>query len=218
SVLATWVRILGGMCRWPHCDAAAWNADLDHTEPFNHRSPENGGATTANGLKPYCRHHHRLKHSGYWREVPAHDGSVVVISRAGSSYTSADSGLLDVLNVDPDRVADDAEAATTEAPPTTVANDAPAGADTEQHSTPSEAEAESQTPNPTHDAAPARGRKRRTREQNRTTRVRAERRRQHARGVVRYGQSQSRRERRMRLFDGSTAVTEDHDDGAPAPF
>lgn len=58
SVLATWVRILGGMCRWPHCDAAAWNADLDHTEPFNHRSPENGGATTANGLKPYCRHHH----------------------------------------------------------------------------------------------------------------------------------------------------------------
>lgn len=111
TALANWVRVLGGMCRWPHCDAAAWNSDLDHTVPFDHASPETGGTTTADGLKPYCRHHHRLKHSGHWHEQVEADGTVTVVSPAGTAYNSADAGLLDVLGVNAHRTGADAREA-----------------------------------------------------------------------------------------------------------
>ncbi len=58
TVLDTWIRILGGMCQWLHCDTPAWNTDLDHDTPFNHDDPAQGGKTTAAGMKPYCRNHH----------------------------------------------------------------------------------------------------------------------------------------------------------------
>lgn len=66
GVLDTWVRAWAGRCRWPHCDAASWRCDLDHARPFDHADPAAGGPTVAAGLQPYCRNHHRLKHSGRW--------------------------------------------------------------------------------------------------------------------------------------------------------
>jgi hypothetical protein len=39
-------------------DGPAWNADLDHDEPFDHADPTRGGKTTAAGMKAYCRTHH----------------------------------------------------------------------------------------------------------------------------------------------------------------
>ncbi len=73
AILDTWIRILGGMCQWLHCDAPVWNTDLDHDTPFNHGDPTAGGRTTAAGMKPYCRHrhrhhHHHHKHCGAWAE------------------------------------------------------------------------------------------------------------------------------------------------------
>jgi len=58
AMLDTWIRILAGTCQWPHCDAPAWNSDLDHDTPFNHNTPTRGGTTTASGMKAYCRNHH----------------------------------------------------------------------------------------------------------------------------------------------------------------
>jgi len=58
AVLDAWLRILCGTCQWPHCDAPAWNADLDHDEAFDHADPARGGTTTARRMKAYCRTHH----------------------------------------------------------------------------------------------------------------------------------------------------------------
>lgn len=99
SVLDTWVRIVGGRCQWPGCDAAAWNCDLDHTVPFNHDDPARGGMTTSEGLKPYCRHHHRMKHSGVWKEHIGPDRALHLTAPTGHEYESAPFGVLDVLRV-----------------------------------------------------------------------------------------------------------------------
>ncbi len=51
AVLDTWIRILGGMCQWLHCDAPAWSTDLDHDTPFSHTDPTG--------------HHYRTRTGGY---------------------------------------------------------------------------------------------------------------------------------------------------------
>lgn len=61
SRLAGLVRAGELCCTFPGCNSPAWEADLDHTRPFDHRDPAQGGATTAENLKPLCRFHHRIK-------------------------------------------------------------------------------------------------------------------------------------------------------------
>ena len=104
GILDTWLRILCGTCQWPHCDAPAWNADLDHDQPFNHQDPARGGKTTARGMKPYCRTHHRIKHSGCWAERHNPDRSIDYISPTGHRYHSETAGYLDLLGLDPDHI------------------------------------------------------------------------------------------------------------------
>ncbi len=106
SVLDTWVRIVGGRCQWPGCDAAAWNCDLDHTVPFNHADPMHGGMTTSEGLKPYCRYHHRMKHSGVWKERVGPDRALHLTAPTGHEYESAPFGVLDVLRVKSEEMVD----------------------------------------------------------------------------------------------------------------
>ncbi len=106
AILDTWLRILCGTCQWPHCDAPAWNADLDHDEPFNHTDPTRGGTTTAAGMKPYCRTHHRIKHSGTWAERHNPDRSIDYIAPTGHRYHSRATGYLDLLGVHPDDIED----------------------------------------------------------------------------------------------------------------
>ena len=106
AILDAWLRILCGTCQWPHCDAPAWNADLDHDVPFDHADPTRGGTTTARGMKAYCRTHHRIKHSGCWAERHNPDRSIDYVSPTGHRYRSRAAGYLDLLGLSPDDITD----------------------------------------------------------------------------------------------------------------
>jgi len=106
AMLDTWIRILAGTCQWPHCDAPAWNSDLDHDTPFNHHTPTGGGTTTASGMKAYCRNHHRLKHSGAWSERHDADRTIRLVSPTGRHYRTRNTGYLDLLGRSPGDIAD----------------------------------------------------------------------------------------------------------------
>jgi len=106
TVLDTWIRILGGMCQWLHCDTPTWNTDLDHDTPFNHDDPAQCGKTTAAGMKPYCRNHHRLKHSEAWSERHNAERSIDLTAPTGHQYRARNAGYLDLLGVDPAQVID----------------------------------------------------------------------------------------------------------------
>jgi hypothetical protein len=73
------------MCRFPGCDRPVYHADLDHTIAWG----DDGGPTHASNLKGYCRHHHLLKtfHDG-WSEVQKPDGTIILTTPTGHTYTS----------------------------------------------------------------------------------------------------------------------------------
>jgi hypothetical protein len=73
------------MCRFPGCDRPIHDADLDHTIAWG----EDGGPTHASNLKGYCRHHHLLKtfHDG-WSEIQKPDGTIILTTPTGHTYTS----------------------------------------------------------------------------------------------------------------------------------
>ena len=49
------VRLRDLTCRFPGCDRPAVVCDVDHTVPFDHADPRNGGLTVAANLKCLCR-------------------------------------------------------------------------------------------------------------------------------------------------------------------
>jgi hypothetical protein len=73
------------MCRFPGCDRPIHDGDLDHTIAWG----DEGGPTHASNLKGYCRHHHLLKtfHDG-WSEVQKPDGTIILTTPTGHTYTS----------------------------------------------------------------------------------------------------------------------------------
>ena len=61
------VRARDVTCAAPGCRVPAARCDLDHVVPYEHHEPGGGaGATRADGLKPGCRRHHRLKTLAGW--------------------------------------------------------------------------------------------------------------------------------------------------------
>lgn len=90
AALARWIRCRDVTCRFPGCDRPADNCDVDHTVPFDHRHPENGGLTVPWNLKCLCRQHHRLKtfHDG-WRDQQLSDGTVIWTSPTGHTYQTS---------------------------------------------------------------------------------------------------------------------------------
>jgi hypothetical protein len=72
-------------CRFPGCDRPIYHADLDHTIAWG----DDGGPTHASNLKGYCRHHHLLKtfHDG-WSETQKPDGTIILTTPTGHTYTS----------------------------------------------------------------------------------------------------------------------------------
>jgi hypothetical protein len=70
-------------CRAPGCDRPAEYTDIDHTVPYP------AGATHVGGLKCDCRKHHLIKtfHAG-WSEKQYPDGTVVITTPTGHSYTT----------------------------------------------------------------------------------------------------------------------------------
>jgi hypothetical protein len=90
--LADFVRCRDLTCRWPGCDKPAHGCDLDHTVPYPI------GATHASNLKCYCRFHHLLKTFycgvGGWREQQLPDGTLILTSPTGHTYTTKPGSIL----------------------------------------------------------------------------------------------------------------------------
>ncbi|WP_319456558.1 MULTISPECIES: HNH endonuclease signature motif containing protein [unclassified Mycobacterium] len=83
TALDRFVRVRDLTCRAPGCDRPAEFADIDHTVPYP------AGATHAGGVKCYCRKHHLVKtfHAG-WSDRQLADGTVVVTTPTGHTYTT----------------------------------------------------------------------------------------------------------------------------------
>lgn len=82
--IRTFVRGRDGTCRFPGCDVAAPNCDLDHVRRYDHDDPAAGGPTDTRNLQCLCRAHHLLKTLGWWDPTIAGDGTVM--------WTSVDDG------------------------------------------------------------------------------------------------------------------------------
>jgi len=82
------VRLRDRHCTFPGCAMPAPRCDLDHIAPFNHHSPEHGGATVPENLHALCRRHHRLKTAGSWTVQRNGEGEVVWSAPTGHRYTT----------------------------------------------------------------------------------------------------------------------------------
>lgn len=87
--LAAWLRIRDGRCRFPGCERAAGESDVDHTI-----ADEHGGCTDHDNLSALCRGHHRLKHHTGWRVWQRFDGTIRWRSPAGRWYDAPPDGLV----------------------------------------------------------------------------------------------------------------------------
>jgi len=94
AAVERWVRMRDMTCRFPGCDRAAAICDVDHTVPFNHADPRNGGLTVPWNLKCLCRQHHRDKtFLEGWRDEQLADGTVVWTSPTGEVYRTVPGGV-----------------------------------------------------------------------------------------------------------------------------
>lgn len=86
TALQEFIRTRDLTCRFPGCDRPAVHADIDHTQPWP------AGTTHPGNLKCYCRRHHLLKTfwtgPNGWRDRQEPDGTVVVTTPSGLSYTT----------------------------------------------------------------------------------------------------------------------------------
>jgi hypothetical protein len=82
--LADYVRVRARTCQHPGCNQPAQFADLDHTEDW-----AQGGETTADELRGYCRYHHLLKNEPGWAYEAGPDGATTITTPAGRTYTSS---------------------------------------------------------------------------------------------------------------------------------
>ncbi len=57
-------------------------------------------------MKPYCRTHYRIKHSGTWVERHKPDRSIDYVAPTGHRYHSPAAGYLDLLGINPDDITD----------------------------------------------------------------------------------------------------------------
>ncbi|GAA1668828.1 hypothetical protein MMUR_38410 [Mycolicibacterium murale] len=96
AAMDRWVRVRGLTCSFPFCNQPAWNADLDHSIPFNHQHPLSGGWTAGFNLDPKCRTHHRIKTflSGEdgWTTTQLTGGTIEWTSPTGRTYRSTPDG------------------------------------------------------------------------------------------------------------------------------
>lgn len=84
--LAAFVRCRDLTCRFPGCDKAATEVDIDHTVPHP------VGPTHASNVKYLCRFHHLLKNfwggPNGWRDRQHPDGTIVWTAPTGHTYTT----------------------------------------------------------------------------------------------------------------------------------
>ena len=89
TALDEFVRMRDLTCRFPGCDKPAVHADIDHTVPYP------AGATHPSNTKIYCRKHHLVKTFwAGWSDTQLPDGTVIVTSPSGHSYTTTPASRL----------------------------------------------------------------------------------------------------------------------------
>ncbi len=94
AAVERWVRMRDLTCRFPGCDRSAVICDVDHTIPFNHADPRNGGLTVPWNLKCVCRQHHRDKtFNEGWRDQQLPDGTVIWTAPTGEIYRTVPGGV-----------------------------------------------------------------------------------------------------------------------------
>jgi hypothetical protein len=94
AAVERWVRLRDMTCRFPGCDRVAAICDVDHTVPYNHADPRNGGLTVPSNLKCLCREHHRDKtFLEGWRDEQLADGTVGWTSPTGEEYRTVPGGV-----------------------------------------------------------------------------------------------------------------------------
>jgi hypothetical protein len=79
--LAEYITARDRTCRFPTCNRAARNCDLDHAQPYHH-----GGETSAANTGALCRRNHRQKTHTDWQLHPHPDGSATFTSPTGHTY------------------------------------------------------------------------------------------------------------------------------------
>jgi hypothetical protein len=67
--LKRWLQVRDETCRAPGCNRRVGGCDVDHVSGW-----VEDGRTEDGNLAHLCRHHHRLKGSGYWRTTLQADG------------------------------------------------------------------------------------------------------------------------------------------------
>ncbi|MFP5021527.1 HNH endonuclease [Pseudonocardia phyllosphaerae] len=85
AAVADLVRARHPRCEFPACRVPAHRCDLDHVVPHG---PVHHGETCEENLCPFCRSHHRLKHSPGWSVELRDDDSVVWTTPSGHTYTA----------------------------------------------------------------------------------------------------------------------------------
>jgi hypothetical protein len=68
-------------CRSPTCRQPAWQADLDHTVPY-----DQGGRTCACNIGGFCRTHHQVKQEPGWDVAQPRPGNFQITTPAGRTY------------------------------------------------------------------------------------------------------------------------------------
>lgn len=69
-------------CRWPGCDKPVEQCDIDHTVPWPL------GPTHASNMKGLCRIHHIIKTFCGWSDRQLPDGTIVLTSPIGCTYST----------------------------------------------------------------------------------------------------------------------------------
>ncbi|EFV11766.1 HNH endonuclease signature motif containing protein [Segniliparus rugosus] len=87
TAVETHVNARDRHCRFPGCYRRA-RTELDHTNPFDHHNPSAGGQTVPQNIKRLCKHHHRAKTHGKWRDTQNPDGAIAWTSPTGQHYTT----------------------------------------------------------------------------------------------------------------------------------
>ena len=84
-------------CTFPGCTNPVWQADVDHSTPFDHHNPSSGGLTVRENLKPLCRFHHRTKTFGRWRDYQLDLQTAIFVSPTGHTFVGNAFGGLDLF-------------------------------------------------------------------------------------------------------------------------
>jgi len=72
-------------CSFPSCLQPAHRGDLDHRERYD--GTAGTGPTNEHNLDPYCRRHHRTKHTPGWSVNKGGNGTVTWTSPSGHTWT-----------------------------------------------------------------------------------------------------------------------------------